>query len=201
MRPQEKRWEDHIASTNKLSTDELAAKAGSGKTGSGKTESNKVSDKKPLPGASGGPDDFVESYLLYLLAAASDKASAQFHAKVRDRGLRVPEWRVLATLIDREGAMITRLADIALIEQSRLTRIIDQMDNRGLVRRKSDSTDRRRVRVFLTVKGRRLAQSLINDARIHEQGLLASLADSNVEQLKPLLSALLLKLQESDSSL
>ena len=140
-------------------------------------------------------DGFVESYLLYLLAAASDKASAQFHARVRDSGLRVPEWRVLAILVDRDGAMITRLADIALIEQSRLTRIINQMDERALVRRKSDENDGRRVRVFLTSKGRRLAHSLIQDARRHEQGLLASLGDVNTAELKPLLRALLRHLQ------
>ena len=152
-----------------------------------------------LPGSPAVGDEFVQSYLLYLLAAASDKASAQFHAKVRDSGLRVPEWRVLAILVDRDGSMITRLADIALIEQSRLTRIIDQMDSRRLVRRKSDTNDLRRVRVFLTAKGRRLAQSLIKDARIHEQGLLESLADSNGEQLKTLLTTLLLKLQKNDN--
>lgn len=150
----------------------------------------------PQPSAD---DEFVDSYLLYLLAAASEKASAQFHAKVRDSGLRVPEWRVLAILVDRDGAMITRLAETALIEQSRLTRIIDQMDTRGLLRRKSDSDDRRRVRIFLTAKGRRLATSLIEDAREHEKALLASLADSNVDQLKPLLVALVSKLQETDN--
>ncbi|MFK7853393.1 MAG: MarR family winged helix-turn-helix transcriptional regulator [Granulosicoccus sp.] len=136
--------------------------------------------------------------MLYLLAAASDKASAQFHVKVRERGLRVPEWRVLAILVGRDGAMITRLADFALIEQSRLTRIIDQMDMRGLVRRKSDANDRRRVRVFLTAKGRRLALSLVADAKLHEQNLLASLGGVNAEQLKPLLTLLLQKLEAED---
>ena len=76
---------------------------------------------------------FVSDYLLYLLAAASDVASAQFHAQVRKAGLRVPEWRVLACLSDTDGAMITQLARQALAEQSRLTRIIAQMEERGLL--------------------------------------------------------------------
>ena len=36
------------------------------------------------------PEHFVDTYLLYLLAAASERASAQFHARVRQDGLRVP---------------------------------------------------------------------------------------------------------------
>ena len=79
---------------------------------------------------------FVSNYLLYLLAAASDAASAQFHERVREQGLRVPEWRVLACLVDNDGEMITRLAEFSLIEQSRLTRIIDQMDDKGWVTRR-----------------------------------------------------------------
>ena len=76
--------------------------------------------------------DFVSDYLLYLLAAASDAASEQFHKTVRKAGLRVPEWRVLACLYDHDGAMITELARLALVEQSRLTRIVLQMENAAL---------------------------------------------------------------------
>ena len=80
------------------------------------------------------PDDpFVDTYLLYLLAAASRAASAEFHAIVRAEGLRVPEWRVLACLHDHDGLMITHMVDIAFVEQSNLTKIVDQMDENGLV--------------------------------------------------------------------
>jgi hypothetical protein len=71
---------------------------------------------------------FVPNYLLYLLAAASEAASARFHSHVRTRGLRVPEWRVMACLTDTDGSMVTELARYAMIEQSRLTKIIIQMD-------------------------------------------------------------------------
>lgn len=137
------------------------------------------------------PAGFVSDYLLYLLAAASEAASGQFHATVRQAGLRVPEWRVLACLFDRDGAMITQLARIALVEQSRLTRIIAQMDDRGLVSRRGDPQDRRRVRVFLTTKGQDLAADLVEKARAHEAGLLKILQDSDGARLKPALRSLL----------
>ena len=145
------------------------------------------------------PGNFVDSYLLYLLAAASDKASAEFHAKVRQSGLRVIEWRVLAVLVDRDGAMITRLAEYAMIEQSRLTRIVAQMDERGFVSRKSDVDDGRRVRVFLTNKGRRTGLALIEDAKQHEDELLASLGGEMAGKLKPALRALLASLNNRAS--
>lgn len=135
--------------------------------------------------------EFVPDYLLYLLAAASEAASAQFHALVRKAGLRVPEWRVLACLSDRDGAMITHLARIALAEQSRLTRIIIQMEERGWVIRRNDPEDGRRVRVFLTDQGRELAAALIPQARQHESALLELLQSEEGQQLKPALRSLL----------
>ncbi len=134
---------------------------------------------------------FVSSYLLYLLAAASEGASAEFHTTVRDQGLRVPEWRVLAILVEQDGAMITRLAKFALMEQSRLTRVIDQMIKKGFVTRAPDKDDGRRVRIWLTVEGRRRAEVLVGEARWHEADVLSSLPAAEAEKLKPALRSLI----------
>lgn len=140
---------------------------------------------------------FVPNYLLYLLAAASEAASARFHSHVRTRGLRVPEWRVMACLTDTDGSMVTELARYAMIEQSRLTKIIIQMDARGLVSRRSDPKDGRRVRVFLTPQGRTLADELVADARAHELELLKSFQGGDGTEIKDTLRALIRHL-ESD---
>ncbi|EDQ32271.1 Transcriptional regulator [Hoeflea phototrophica DFL-43] len=140
---------------------------------------------------------FVPNYLLYLLAAASEAASARFHSHVRKRGLRVPEWRVLACLTDTDGSMVTELARYAMIEQSRLTKIIIQMDARGLVTRRSDPKDGRRVRVFLTKEGRALADELVADAKTHELELLTSFQGNEGAEIKDTLRALIRHL-ESD---
>lgn len=129
-------------------------------------------------------EGFVRDYLLYLLAAASDAASGDFHQHVRARGLRVPEWRVLACLHDSDGQMVTQLAALALMEQSRLTKIIDQMAEKGLVTRRDDSRDRRRVRVLLTAEGRRLAEILVSEARAHEASIIGRLHPGDAAHLK-----------------
>lgn len=134
-------------------------------------------------GKSGG-EGFVADYLLYLMAAASDVASSDFHARVREQGVRVPEWRVLACLSDRDGQMVTQLAQLALMEQSRLTKIIDQMAIKGWLTRRNDRRDRRRVRVFLTAEGRRLATGLVEEARAHERAITDQLPPGEAALLK-----------------
>lgn len=144
---------------------------------------------------------FVPNYLLYLLAAASEAASDRFHSYVRTRGLRVPEWRVMACLVDWDGSMVTELARYAMIEQSRLTKIIIQMDARGLVKRKSDPKDGRRVRVFLTSQGRELARDLVTDAKAHELELLKSFEAGEGAEIKQTLRALIRHLESDQSDL
>jgi len=133
---------------------------------------------------------FVTDYTLFLLASVSALASEEFHAQVRAEGLRVPEWRVLACLHDRDGQMVTHLAALSLIEQSRLTRIIAQMAARGLVTRRPDPEDGRRVRVFLTEPGQALAARLIAQARAHEAAFLARVPGGRGPALKQTLAAL-----------
>ena len=149
----------------------------------------------PPPQAAAATEHFVDGYLLYLLAAVSHGASGQFHAHVRKQGLKVPEWRVLATLHDQDGAMVTTLARISLLEQSRLTKIIDRMESSSLVTRRPDPADARRVRVFLTDTGRKLAERLVKDARAHEAELLQRLPSADAQALKPVLQALLKRLE------
>ena len=143
-------------------------------------------------------DTFVSGYLLYLLAASSEQASAQFHARIREHGLRVPEWRVLACLVDNDGMMITRLASLSLLEQSRMTRIIDQMVARGLLHRVTDSDDKRRVRIRLTETGREVATEVVAEARAHEAKLLSALADTDAARIKMVLQTLLAVLDQPD---
>lgn len=134
---------------------------------------------------------FLNDYLLFLLAAASVTASAGFHAQARAVGLRVPEWRAMACLYDQDGQMITRLAALALMEQSAMTRVIERMEERGLVCRIGDVLDRRRVRVWLTQAGRGLVNELVVHARQHEAEVLALLPEDQRRMIKPILAGLL----------
>lgn len=142
---------------------------------------------KPDAPGSGRPP-FVAGYLLYLLAAASAAASGSFHARVRRGGLKPIEWRVLACLHDNDGQMVTTLARTTLLEQSRLTRILDQMAAAGLVVRSGDAADRRRVRIAITEAGRDRAAPLVAEARAHEAALLAAVAPCDAMALKALLA-------------
>jgi hypothetical protein len=74
-----------------------------------------------------GDARFVDDYLAYLLAAASHAVSSQFHQQVREAGLGVLEWRVLASLAEGDGRPMSEVARLVLAKQPTLTKLIDRM--------------------------------------------------------------------------
>lgn len=139
-------------------------------------------------GATAANPPFVDDYLAYLLARASHLISGEFHRQVERAGLSVAEWRVLATLADRDGCTVGTLADITLTKQPTLTKLIDRMALQGLVerreRRRDGATDRRHAVVAITPLGLARARPLLAHAAAHEAGVLADFGAEQSRQLK-----------------
>ena len=72
-----------------------------------------------------------------------------------------------------------------------MSRILDQMQTKDLIRRHTGEGDKRRVTIHLTDKGRGLAMELVDLARNHEAKLLALLKETDANRLKPALQTLL----------
>ena len=138
-----------------------------------------------------GTGAFVEGHLLYLLARVSHVLSGEFHQQLRRRGVAVPVWRVLASLSGSTGETVTGLAEVCLLQQPTMTKLLDRMVRDELVRRSQDARDRRVVRVALTPKGETLAEELIRAARQHEAAVIARFPDIGTVEMKAVLRSVL----------
>lgn len=144
----------------------------------------------PQPAMSQKPERFIDDYLLYLLARASHLISAEFHEQLRRRGISVPVWRVLASLVGSAGETVTGLAEACLLQQPTMTKLLDRMARDGLVKRTQDARDRRVVRVALTARGEATAADLVVLARQHEAEVLARHPEAEAMAFKGLLRAM-----------
>jgi DNA-binding MarR family transcriptional regulator len=134
--------------------------------------------------SSAAADLFVDDYLAALLAQASQLISGEFHQVVRANGFSVSEWRVLASLAGSEPLSIGRLASISTIKQPTVTRLLDRMQDKGLVKRLENDGDRRITLVTITPAGTRRVSRLIELARAHEQRVLEPFGLRRAEELK-----------------
>lgn len=127
---------------------------------------------------------FVDDYLLYLLARASSLASGEFHARLEARGVAVSTWRVLAVLHGAGRVTLGELSQRCLFKQSTMTKIVDRLEQQGLVIRISGTDDRRQRFVRLSERGGAEVAALIEEARRHEARLLSGYTSDQVSLLK-----------------
>ncbi len=83
---------------------------------------------------------------------------------------------------------VSELVHNTMYEQSRVTKVIDQLSKEGLVERRVDARDRRRIKVVITRKGRALTLPLIEAAREHEERILSQLPKADRQALKKTLN-------------
>ncbi len=146
-------------------------------------------DQTPAPGAplaaDGAPaHHFVHDYLPALLALASQLISDEFHRVVRQHGFSVSEWRVMASLANGRAISVGVLAEMTVMKQPTLTRLLDRMEERGQVRRLPHDTDRRITLVGITPLGQETVSELIGLAREHERQVLQPFGLVRAEALK-----------------
>jgi len=131
---------------------------------------------------------FADNHLSALLGRASVAISAEFHEDVRCHRMPIPHWRVLASLSDNRGISLSELAELTLINQPTVTRLVQRLEAKGLLRKSIDPIDRRVVRVFLTRRGHQKVDQLIALANERQRRILQGL---DAEALKASLQYLI----------
>jgi len=132
----------------------------------------------------------LDSYLPYLLNRAGARIAASFSDKVRPLGATLQMWRVLAALREQDGRRMGDLSATTSIEVSTLTRLVDNMEKKGLVARRRDAGDARAVALHVTPAGRRLTQRIIPIAERYESVALAEFTAAEADTLKAALRRL-----------
>lgn len=96
----------------------------------------------------------LTNFAPYLMNRIMGRYNASLREEMADLGLTTPKMRALAVLSVVEGPLIRELAVYTVVEQSTLSRALDQLNADGLIRREADSADSRAVRVYITEAGR-----------------------------------------------
>ncbi|QKW32944.1 winged helix-turn-helix transcriptional regulator [Actinomadura sp. NAK00032] len=88
-----------------------------------------------------------------VLARVERDITARLGAALKTAGSTVEEWRVTSLLSDGAGHPMTEIAEHALLPAPTLTKVVDRLVSAGLVYRRPDEDDRRRILVFLSERG------------------------------------------------
>ena len=107
-----------------------------------------------------------KSYLIdFVVRHLWHKISRMYNQKANEYGLTVSIGFILLN-IDKEGTPSTQLGPKMGMEPTSLSRTLKTMEEKGLIHRKSDKKDKRKVLIHLTEEGvtkRKIAKTVIID--------------------------------------
>lgn len=126
--------------------------------------------------------------LLTLLIKSGRFAESRLDQALDSAGLTFVKWRMLDALVNAKSPVsLGKLADHLNCVKSNVTQLTDRLEAEGVVRRVSDSEDRRSILIELTESGRSMHKAGLEAL---ESTTRAIFAPSNAEQRKSLRSLL-----------
>ena len=130
-------------------------------------------------------DEFAEfGFLLHDIGRLMRRRAKERLAQL---GMTDAQWRAMFYLTRAEGCRLTDLADALQVRPMTLVRIIDKLEESGLVSRRPHPTDRRAQTLHLTDKSRKVVGSL---ETCRDEVLMEALSTLGLAQRRQLMSLL-----------
>jgi DNA-binding MarR family transcriptional regulator len=119
----------------------------------------------------------------WLIAVLSRQLSDEFDERLQALGLRIGLWPTLFALWEEDGVTQSVLTEKCQTAHYTTTRVLDELEKRGLVERRPHPTNRRATTVFLTEAGRALEHPAVEEAMACNAQMLAGLSRQESDRL------------------
>jgi len=131
-------------------------------------------------------EDFT-AFVCYRMKATMKKVEKYMGQRFEEYGINLAQSFILFSLLERDGLTLTEIGNRTGIENSSLTTMVDRLEKETLVKRGADPQDRRVIRLFITDRGRDLAERVLKMGVEFNRRLKDSLGDGEEHFLKGLL--------------
>lgn len=97
----------------------------------------------------------------YHIKSAWHAISRMYNQRAAAEGFTTAIGFVLININSKEGTPATKIAPMIGLETRSLTRMLKTMEEKGLIYKKQDPSDKRSVRIFLTEEGKRKKEASV----------------------------------------
>ena len=127
----------------------------------------------------------------YWLQQAYLAISSDLQEQLDKYDVTVAQWPLLYCLYTDKAKTPAQLADRLHVDRAAVTRLLDRLEKKGFVLRKSASHDRRSLRITLTVRGRKIVPELARASAETNEKFQSGLGKKDIKLLNSLLQHIL----------
>jgi homoprotocatechuate degradation regulator HpaR len=121
------------------------------------------------------------------LMLAREAVMQRFRPHLNANGLTDQQWRIVRALNEVDAMDIAALSRACCLHTASLSRILPNLEAAGLMSRKANKQDQRRVSVSLTAKGRKLFETVAPQSEAIYAQLAQEIGAQRMEQIYSLL--------------
>lgn len=138
---------------------------------------------------------FDENDLLWISFKLRYLIKGKLQDKLDDYNISLDQWIILSLIYQKEGSNQKKLAEVSHKDRAVITRILNKLENEGLIERKNSYHDKREFLIYLTDKGNDLYKETAAIMSYNAQEIDDYFSENELKQFKSLLNNLRLKLE------
>lgn len=131
-----------------------------------------------------------ESYVPFMVNRLAIALLTYSTAEFEKRGLTVPKYRILMVLRQHRVLSFKQIAQMTRIEPPTLSRLLNTLEESGLIRRSRSVADTRSVMVSLSPAGRSAAEKVIPFSKAVEDMVMQGVSEADAATFRRLLGEL-----------
>lgn len=120
----------------------------------------------------------------FILNVTNSKVKNELCRNLKPYDITPEQWGLINILFNEDGISQRELSEKSFKDQPTTTRILDNLEVKGLIKRQINPEDRRTFMIFLTDKGRNLRDTLLPIAKKTIQKALTGFKEEEIDQLK-----------------
>ena len=129
----------------------------------------------------------VEESVGYLVNRLAHTVAREIDRRMSRLGLTDAQWKPLFMLLKGQCTTAADLSRFACHDAGAVTRLLDRLEDKGLIRRQRSDADRRVVKLELTAEGERIASEVPSIIAAIANGVVAGFSPDEFTQFKQLL--------------
>jgi MarR family transcriptional regulator, organic hydroperoxide resistance regulator len=105
-------------------------------------------------------DFLIADSPIYLLVRAATRYEHVMDDALREIGMDLPSWRALMIVQEKSPSSVSEIAERAVVKLSTMTRVVQRLEKKGLVKLARRESDARVTEVSITASGERAASKV-----------------------------------------
>jgi DNA-binding MarR family transcriptional regulator len=133
----------------------------------------------------------LQAHTGYYLNRLRGLVHSRFEAALAEEDVTVAQWSVLITVYRSDAGTPLEIARFVDVDPGAMTRLLDRLEDKGMIQRLPVEGDRRRMQIVLTPRAREMTPRLAALADANDAAFFGALSDDEQAELRRLLAKLL----------